>query len=234
MNFFKSKVPVKRDVYLAYLIDGAPRTEGKGYPIIPEEFCYRGIPSDIAQWDRRTQIKDPEKTAMSFYCNDEWFQPVLSNPKAYVESLRKYQCVIGMDCSPFDNMPQVVQDHQIWLNLAITYYYGSQGIKVIPNVRLGGNETTDSLKAYPKHVVIAIGTNGFTKDLRNRDIFMNQVSRVVDEIEPSAIVVYGPTDETVFVNPRLKGIPIYKFDSFMRRRYVSQKNKKGGDCNEGK
>lgn len=103
---------------------------------------------------------------MSFYCNDEWFQPVISNPQAYVEKLRKYECVIGMDCSPYDNMPQVLQDYQIWLNLANTYYYGSKGLKVIPNVRLGNNFTLDSLKAYPKHTIIAVGTNGFTKNLK--------------------------------------------------------------------
>ena len=190
MNVFKSKVPAKRDVYLAYLIDGASRTDGKGYPIISAEFCYQGIPLDVAQWDRRALISDPAKVAMSFYCNDEWFQPILSNPKAYTEKLRKYQCVIGLDCSPFDNMPQVMQDYQIWLNLAVTYFYGSQGIKIIPNVRLGGSGTVDSLRAYPKNTIISVGTNGFIRNPKNREIFMIQMSRVVNELNPTGIVVY--------------------------------------------
>lgn len=229
MNSFKSKVPYLRDVYLAYLIDGAPRAEGEGYPVIPPEFCFEGFPGAVAQWDQRSQVKDPEHTAMSFYCKDECFQPVLSDPQAYVDKLRKYQCVIGMDCSPFDNMPLVVQRHQIWLNLAITYYYGSQGIKVIPNVRIGGDATLDSLASYPKHAVIAIGTNGFVKSRENRQEFMLQTSKAIEELEPAGVVAYGPAESETFLAATLRGIPVREYESFMHARNASRRQKKGGD-----
>lgn len=58
--------------------------------------------------------------------------------------------VVGIDASPYDNMPLVVQKSQIYLNLAITYYFGRKGIKVIPNVRLGDDRTFTSLEAYPQ------------------------------------------------------------------------------------
>ena len=230
---FKSKVPYLRDVYLAYLIDGAERTEKYGFPIIPPEFCYDKVPGDVAQWNQRSQVKDPAHTAMSFYCKDEWFQPVLSDPKAYAESLRRYECVVGMDCSPFDNMPAWIADHQIGLNLAMDYYLGKCGLKIIPNVRISDSPgSEESLLAYPKHVLVSIGTNGFTWEVANRDVFMNQVSRIVDVLEPIGVIVYGPAANDIFITPRFKGIPIYQFDSFMQKRNFSRKRKKGGDGDE--
>lgn len=159
----KSKTPYIRDVYLAYLIANARRTKTDDYPIIEEWMVATEPPKEIIQWDRRRDVSNPSETCMSFYCCDHEFQPILGNPKRYVEKLREYQCVIGMDASPYDNMPIWVQKSQIGLNLGITYYYGSLGIKVIPNVRLGDNRTLSSLEAYPKHTLIAIGTNGFIK-----------------------------------------------------------------------
>lgn len=121
----KSKTPFLRDVYLAYLIANARRTKTDEYPIIEEWMVATEPPEEIIQWDRRGDVVDNKNTAISFYCCDPGFQPVLNNPKNYVDKLKQYQCVIGLDASPYDNMPLVVQKSQIFLNLACTYYYGS-------------------------------------------------------------------------------------------------------------
>lgn len=85
----------------------------------------------------------------------------------------------------------IIQKSQIFNNLAITYYYGKQGLKVIPNVRLGNNETIGALSAYPKGTLIAIGTHSFMKKKANRQLFKEQVGIVVDVLRPSGIIVYG-------------------------------------------
>jgi len=178
----KSKTPYLRDVYLAYLIEGARRTKTDEYPIIEEWMVATEPPKEIIQWDRRKDVVDSKNTAMCFYCNDYGFTPILNNPKGYTEKLKRYGVIIGIDASPYDNMPIVVQKSQIYLNLAISYYFGKQGMKIIPNVRLGDNRTISSLEAYPKHTLIAIGTHGFTKRLDNRYIFANQVDRIIEEL----------------------------------------------------
>ncbi len=235
MSIRKTKTPFVRDVYLAYLIDGARRTETDEFPIIEKWMVATEPPKEIIQWDRRCDVKNPSETGMSFYCNDPAFQPILGNPKAYTEKLRKFGLIIGVDASPYDNMPLWVQKSQIGLNLGITYYYGSQGIKIIPNVRLGDNRTLSSLEAYPHHTLIAIGTHGFTKRLDNRAIFADQVKIIVDELEPSGICVYGPTPDKIFSYVRLKGIPIFQFDSYTmkenakdRERRLSEEGKNEG------
>ena len=222
-----------RDVYLAYLIKGARRTPTDEFPVIEGWMIAAEPPLYLAQWDQRRAVETPDKTGMSFYCIDSALTPVLNNPKNYTEKLRQYQCIIGMDASPFDNMPLVVQKSQIYLNLAITYYYGLNGIKVIPNIRIGDNRTLASLEAYPKHHLIAIGTNGFTWELNNRKMFKEQTDIVVQYLEPSGILVYGPASDYVFDSALKNNIPIYQYDSFMmkRNREISVR-KRGGDPGE--
>lgn len=177
------------------------------------------IPKSVSQWDCRHLIKNKSEVAISFYCNDQYFQSVICNPKKYIDILSEYQMLIGMDASPFDNMPLVVQQSQIFINLAITYFYGRQGIKIIPNVRVGSDETLNSLKAYPKNTLISIGTNGFIKDKENKLIFASQIKLIVDTLMPSGIIVYGSIPAIIFDYPKKLHIPIYKYDSFIHKRW---------------
>jgi len=232
MAIRKSKTPYVRDVYLAFLIDGARRTETDEFPIIEEWMVATEPPKDIIQWDRRSDVKNPSNTGVCFYCCDPEFQPILGNPKRYVDKMKQYQCVVGLDASPFDNMPLVVQKSQIYLNLGITYYYGSLGIKVIPNVRLGDNRTLTSLEAYPRHTLIAIGTHGFTNRLDNRFKFAEQVQKIVDKLEPAGICVYGPASDEIFGYVRLKGIPIYQYDSYTMKENAKDKKRKLSEVNK--
>ncbi len=210
----KSKSPHVRDVFLAYLIEGARRTEPDGFPVIEGWMVAEEPPKEIIQWDRRRDVIDPSETSVCFYCRDEGFTPILGNPKAYVDKLGAYQSVVGIDPSPYDNMPLVVQKSQIYLNLAITYYFGMNGIKIIPNVRLGDDRTLSCLDAFPKHALIAVGTHGFTHRRDNRDVFIRQIKAVVDSLEPKGICVYGPASDEIFGYVRSKGIPIYQYDSY--------------------
>ena len=70
MAIKKSKTPHVRDVYLAYLIDGARRTETDEFPKIEEWMVATEPPKEIIQWDRRYDVKEPLNTAICFYCCD--------------------------------------------------------------------------------------------------------------------------------------------------------------------
>ena len=219
----KSKTPFLRDTFLAYLIKGAKRTKTDEFPIIENWMVAKEAPKNIVQRDRRYDVKDAKNTAMSFYCNDINFQPILGNPKKYLKKLKCYSCVIGIDASPYDNMPIWIQKSQIGLNLGITYFYGSKGIKIIPNVRLGGNCTLSSLEAYPHNTLIAVGTNGFIKAKENKAIFAMQLKIIVDTLNPSGICVYGPTPKEIFDYPISKNIKIYQYNSYTMNKNLEDK-----------
>lgn len=216
--------PYVRDVFLSYLIKGARRTTLDGYPIIEEWMVATDIPREVYQWDCRYEVKDPSVTGMSFYCNDKGFTPILNNPHAYIDKLSEYACVIGMDASPYDNMPLVVQKSQIYTNFAITYFFGTQGLKVIPNVRIGNDDTVGMLDAMPRGCLIAVGTNGFTWRRDNREIFRKQMKIVTDVLRPSGVLVYGQAYEYVFQSTIEAGIPVYQYDSHTIKRNAEVKS----------
>lgn len=211
------KPPYIRDVYLARVIEGARFTDD-GYPIIEKWMVATELPEEISQWNCRSKVKHPEITGMSFYCTDQYFQPIISNPHKYLDKLEVYKMIVGLDASPYDNMPPIVQCSQIFVNLAVTYYYGRNGLKVVPNVRLGHPMTYDSLKAYPHGTLIAIGTNGFVYEKENRKIFLKQIILIVDELKPLGIIVYGTAPDELFEYPKKMGIPIYVYESFIHKR----------------
>lgn len=218
--------PYKRDVFLSYLVKDAKRTVPDGYPVVEKWMVASTPPKELAQWDCRYEVTKPESTGMSFYCRDEAFTPILNNPDRYVEKLFHYACVIGIDASPYDNMPLVVQKSQIYTNLAITYYFGTKGLKVIPNIRLGNDETVGMLDAVPRECLIAVGTNGFVWNLENRKIFRDQMRIVVDSLRPKGILVYGPAYDYVFQAAQNAKIPIYQYDSHTMKRNAEVKSDK--------
>ena len=228
MNEAKNKItnPYARDIFLAELVKGARRTSPDGYPIIEKEMVATKVPEEMFQWDCRHEVTNPKSSGMSFYCRDDKFTPVLNNPRRYLEKLSQYACIIGMDASPYDNMPLAVQKSQIYTNLSTTYFFGSEGLKIIPNVRLGNDETIGMLDAIPRGCLIAIGTNGFIYNLKNRKIFRDQVSIVVDVLHPSGILVYGQAYDYVFQSAIDAGILIYQFDSHTMKRNAKVKSDK--------
>lgn len=231
-----------RTLFLSYLVEGAERTKPDGYPIIERWMVTTDPPKEVCQWDCRYEVTNPESTGMSFYCRDEKFTPILNNPRNYVDKLSKYACIIGMDASPYDNMPLAVQKSQIYTNLATTYYFGAQGLEIIPNVRLGNDDTIGMLDAIPKECLIAVGTNGFIWNIENRKIFRDQISIVVDVLRPTGIIVYGQVYDYVFQSAINEGIPIFQYDSHtmkrnskrqaeveMKKKAISNKKIEGGN-----
>lgn len=215
--------PFIRDIYYAYLINGARRTKKDGHPIIEGYMVATEPPKDIVQWDQKSTCKDPSHTGLSFYSPDKYLMPVLNQPLKYLDIFKKFQVILGMDTSPYDNMPPAVQTSQIFINLSLTYFLGSLGFKIIPNVRLGTEDTYDSLEAYPKNHLISIGTNGFIRSNKNREIFINQIKLVVDTLEPTGILVYGYDNLStqnicLFEYAKEKGVKIYQYDSAMMKR----------------
>mgnify|MGYP003325046215 CR=1 FL=1 len=146
--------------------------------------------------------------------------------------LKQYQCIVGPDLSPYDNMPITVQKYNIFRNLAVTFFLAKNGIKIIPNVRLGNDLTLSSLDAYPKHTTIAIGTHGFTWKLSNRYIFERQIEQVIEKLEPTDILIYGPAQLDVFKRGISRGIKIHQFDSYTMKQNSLDKKRKEAVENE--
>ena len=86
-------------------------------------------------------------------------------------------------------------------NLSLTYYYGNNGIPVIPNLRCGIDELChEFFTAIPKNTIVAVGTHGFIKTKQEKYEWYDFLEMVIAELEPSSIVVYGTLNGEMFCN----------------------------------
>lgn len=181
------------DSFQAFLVDGANFTENEEYPII-EDWMIPNIPPDkIITFSEAINFQgDLSKYYICFYAQDGTFERVRKNPKKYDSFFKRCAGLIGFDYSIHSDMPIIKQKSQMNDNLSLTYYFGKQGNRVIPNIRCGIDELLpEFLSAIPKHSLISIGTYGFIKEKQQQAEWYCFIDDIIKELEPSGIIVYG-------------------------------------------
>jgi len=106
------------------------------------------------------------------------------------ETARDYYGVCGFDLSVCADMPIAEQKTFMLLNMLITGYMITRGVRVIPNWRIGDLSTAVALRSYPRHICFAAGTLGCAR----RDI-AHGTAETIHKImlsQPSSLLVYGP------------------------------------------
>lgn len=202
----------------AYLVEGAKFTRTEEYPILEKEMITEDIPKKIITFKESKSIKDLSEYYICFYEPDAEFERVIRFPHLYVDKFKKCAGIIGPDCSPFEDMMIYKQKHQMGLNLEVTYYYGKQGIKIIPNIRLGVDELNDEyLECFPKGTLIAIGTHGFIKYRFQKYNMYLYLLKIIERLNPSGIIIYGTLNGEIFDELKKK-VPIYCYESLIDRR----------------
>ena len=89
-------------------------------------------------------------------------------------------------------MPMPMKIWNIYRSRQIGQYYQSQGIKVIPTISWAEKETFEfAFKGIPKGSIVSISTIGVKRNKEALKIWQDGVSAMIEEIEPSTILVYG-------------------------------------------
>lgn len=211
------------DIFGAFLVEESNWVGIEEYPRIEEWMVPINPPVRMIPFDKVNEVNNPSEYFICFYCKDESFIKILKNPKKYVNMLRKFSGIIGFDYSIYTDMPIIKQKSQIYNNLSLTYFFGNNGIPVIPNIRYGIEDTKeDFLKAIPQHSLIAFGTYGFIKTIHEQQVWFDTLHKVINRLNPSGIVIYGslPNDLRRWMD--LYQVPIYIYES-----YTSLKMKEG-------
>ena len=142
---------------------------------------------------------DVSHTFVGFYSPDKSFERVRRNPERYVDFFRKTAGIIGPDFSIHSDMPVIKQKSQMNDNLSLTYFFGSQGIPVIPNLRAGIDELEpEFFSAIPQSTYVAVGTHGFIKEKQEQFEWYCFLEKVINELHPKGIVVYGALNGKLF------------------------------------
>lgn len=224
MNSSKTKYLITvEDSFQASLVEGASFTKDEEYPIIPSDYVSKVLPEKIMPFNKALNYRgDLSDTFIGHYSPDKTFERVRRNPERYVSFFRKTAGIIGPDFSIHSDMPVIKQKSQMNDNLSLTYFFGSKGIPVIPNLRAGIDELEpEFLAAIPKGTYVAVGTHGFIKEKQEQFEWYCFLEKVIDELHPKGIVVYGSLNGKLFedlkeradfyfyepwINQRLKGV----------------------------
>lgn len=133
--------------------------------------------------------------------------------KSYLNRMRTYKGVISPDYSVYIDLPLVHQLWNIYRDRLTCEWLRSKGLNVIFNLRWGDYRTYSiAFSGIEKHSVIAIGSHGLIKHPENRLIFMNGFKVMIEKVEPSKLVIYGPVLEEMKNLCEEKHIDILHFD----------------------
>lgn len=163
------------------------------------------IPPALIPFTQRRRSETKEEF-VHFYEHDIRFGDVINNAQNYVEELSEFGGIISPDCSLYRDMPLALQIADTYLNRAVGYYFQSQGLYVIPNIRWG-DERSYSSSTFPekfaflgvdKHSIVSISTYGCIRGKENKYYFTEGLAAMLDELEPEVVLVYGSMPESVF------------------------------------
>ncbi len=188
------------DSFQAYLVEGAKFTAVEEYPIIPCDFIPTEIPKKILPFQKAINYQgDLSETYICTYSPDGTFERIRRNPRKYLGFFERTAGLIGFDFSIHTDMNMIKQKAQMNDNLSLTYFFGARGNKVIPNIRCGVDELLpEFLSAIPRKTLIAVGTHGFIKYKFEKYEWYCFLEKVLKELEPSGVVVYGSLRDPIF------------------------------------
>lgn len=199
-----------RDVFHAFLVEKAEFSGELELPTIKSE-CL--TPNRLIPFSKAVRSKDYDQW-VHFYEDDGAFERIWRKPWQYLSILQRFRGVISPDFSLYRDMPLVMQQWNTYRNRAIGCWLQANGIPVICNVRWGDERTYDfCCDGVPRNSIIAVGSHGCIKVREDRRYFEVGLAYIVDELHPTAIVVYGSTPDAIFAKYREAGIEILQFDS---------------------
>lgn len=178
------------DVMKEFLIYGAELTE-MGFPILPSVQAHPSDTIDFRSGLSRT-FKGHHGTSCNFYIDDEKFLALENNVAKYLNHLKLFQCVLGLDFSIDTQMPLVMQYWNKYRSMALDWYLTLQGITVIPSVNIipyKGREWL--LDGLPKHSTVCCSTNGRVRSKAAREEFCEGFYEMCERLEPTRVVVVG-------------------------------------------
>lgn len=178
------------DVMKEFLIYGAELTE-MGFPKLPAVQAYPTDTIDFRAGLNRS-FKGHHNTSCNFYIDDEKFLSLENNVDKYLNYLKLFQCVLGIDFTIDTKMPLIMQFFNKYRSMALDWYLTLNGITVIPNVNIIPYEGREwLLDGLPRHSTVCCSTNGRVRSKSAREEFCQGFYEMCERLEPTRVVVVG-------------------------------------------
>lgn len=185
------------------------------------------LPEFIEVWpySKRNQARNPRNTILTFYEADTCLYGYLNTIEKVASNLSIYYGVTGFDLSPCLDFSIEEQNAALLLNALTNGVFLTQGICVIPSLRIGNSETVNALESYPQNICYAFGALGCGQKYR----FIGQqiLALKLALSRPSQVLAYGKlidADRQIFDN---WNIPVLNVPDYQTRtREKSRERKK--------
>lgn len=161
------------------------------------------IPTDLIGFNYAKTNKD-KKVGIHFYVDDYQFERIWNYPEKYLDVLMEYDCILTPDFSLYMDMPMPMKIWNIYRSRQIGAYYQSKGLIVIPTISWAERETFQfAFKGIPKGSIVSVSTIGVKRDENALKIWREGMDAMMQEIEPSTILVYGGKLDYEYHNVRV-------------------------------
>ena len=185
------------DGFNGYLVDGATFIGESGIPVL-QRMNNLQIPKELIPFPKSRKNSSKRKF-VHFYTHDEQFQCVFNHPEKYVELFKTYDGIISPDPTMFIDNSRCLLETSTYMNRAIAFFYAKKGIPVIPNIRWTNEKSFPfCFLGIPKNYIVAISTHGCSKSKQQNEDFKKGLSKMLDVLEPTDVVVHGAMPKTVF------------------------------------
>lgn len=130
-----------------------------------------------------------------FFLYDYKFERVWKNPDNDIEKLLRYRAVLSPDFSMYVEMAPVIQLYNLFRNRWCGAYFASKGIRVIPTISWGNENTFDfSFEGVPKGSTVAVSTymvSAHNHHADQKQFFLKGYHEMIKRLEPSRIICYN-------------------------------------------
>lgn len=214
------------DVWNAFMVKDAEFDEFD-IPMCPT--TAKSYPQKLISWKDAKTLHNKElkngninyrlHSFIHFYLDDVKFDGAKSSvwlfPWKALKIIKHFDGVITPDFSTYQDFPEALKIFATYQMRAFGYWLTTMGFQVINNVRWGTKETWKySFKGISRHSIVAIGSSASElKKKANLPLFEEGLLKMVEELQPTAIIVYGSANYPVFNMLRKEGIEIIQFDS---------------------
>lgn len=178
------------DVMKEFMIYGAELTD-MGFPKLLK---VQTSPVDTVDFRSglSRSLKGHRKLNCNFFVDDEKFTSLWSNPDKYLDHLKCFKSLCGLDFSIDTQMPLVMQYWNKYRSMALDWYLTLNGITVIPNVNIIPYEGREwLLDGLPRHSTVCCSTNGRVRSKGAREEFCRGFYEMCDRLEPTRVVIVG-------------------------------------------
>lgn len=169
-----------------------------GIPLVPkadfshDAFCdLRLIGFDRTNLENNNHLD----RMVHFFLYDYKFERVWKSPDADIERLKRYRAVLSPDFSMYLEMAPVIQLYNTFRNRWCGAYWASKGIRVIPTVSWGAENTfAFCFEGIPKGSTVAVSTYMVSAHGNHEDqkaFFMQGYREMMRRIEPKRIICYN-------------------------------------------